>query len=84
MIASTRCVSLRIAMTAAVRVWLMTSASAMKSWSRLATQGSEAMHLPSLIEAAVFARGFAATMDSRPFVGLSCQSDLRDAAYRRA
>ena len=83
MIASTRCVRSRMVMPAAVSAWVITGASAMKSVSRRAAHGFDAMHLPSLIEAAVIARGFAATMDSRPFVGLNSQSDLHEAAYRR-
>ena len=84
MIASPRFVSSRIVMPIAISAWVMTGASAMKSWSRRAAHGSHAMHLPSLIAAAVFARGFAATMDWRSPVGASYLSDLRDAPYRRA
>ena len=84
MIASPRFVSSRIVMPRAVSAWVVTGASAMKSWSRRAAQGSDAMHLPSLLETVFFVRGFVATMDSRPFVGLRYQRDLRDAAYQRA
>lgn len=84
MIASPRFVSSRIMKPAAVSAWVTMGASAMKSWSRRATHGSDAMHLPSLIEAAVFARGFAVTMGSLGFMSHRCQSDLRDAACRRA
>ena len=84
MIASPRFISSRIVMPAAVSAWVVTGASAMRSWSRRAIQGSDAMYLSSLIAAAVFARGFAATMGSQGFMSHRCQSDLRDAACRRA
>jgi len=84
MIASPRSISSRIVMPAAVSAWVTIGASAMKSWSRRAAHGSDAMHLSSLIEAAVFAGGFAAIMGSQDFIGHRCQSDLRDAACRRA
>ena len=84
MIASPRFVSSRIVMPMAVSAWVVTGASAVKGWSRRAAHGSDAMHLSSLIAAAVFARGFAATMGSQGFIGHRCQSDLRDAACRRA
>ena len=84
MIASPRFVSSRIVMPMAVSAWVTIGASAMNSWSRRAIQGSDAMHWSSLIAAAVFARGVAATMGSQGFMSHRCQSDLRDAACRRA